>query len=201
MVFEQAFLSLESLGLTNVLLPFFLVFVVGYAALNFVPVFKKNKKFTLLIALILAFGVVIPHLTGTYPPGLDVVDIINSGLPIISLIAIAVIMALMLIGIFGEWRIPGWFKGLAVIASFALVIWIFGANFFNQTFPYGLGFLDNPDLQMLIVIILVFALIIWFVMGGEEEEGGTNGRRERGIVKGAQNFLEALGGQNPPQTL
>src|SRR3989344_3262761 len=60
-VFERGMLVLEDLGLTDVLLPFLLIFTIVFAVLQKTEMFgKTGKNFNVMIALILALGVVIP---------------------------------------------------------------------------------------------------------------------------------------------
>ena len=100
---QSALYSLESWGLTDVILPFVLIFTVIFAILQKAKIFgAESKKYNVVFALAISLLVVIPHVTGTYPAGLDAVDIINQAIPSISVLAIAVIMFLVLAGIFFE---------------------------------------------------------------------------------------------------
>ncbi|MFO8015939.1 MAG: hypothetical protein R6U32_02450 [Candidatus Woesearchaeota archaeon] len=164
-VFDRAILQLESLGLTDVLLPFLLVFTIVYAVLHKSKILGEDKKnFNVILALIMALAVVIPHVTRPGAP-YDVVEIINKALPQVSLLIILVIMVLLIVGIFGVG--PMWegskVSGIVAIVAFAAVVYIFGnaANFWDTI--TWLNWLDNPDTQALIVVILVFALIVWFI--------------------------------------
>lgn len=163
--FDNAILQLENLGLTDVLLPFLLVFTVVYAILHKTKIMGEDKKnFNLVLALIMALGVVIPHVTNPGAPW-DVVDIINRSLPHVSLLIILILMVLLLVGIFGVgpmWEGSSVSGGIALIA-FIAVVYIFGsaANFW-PTITW-LRWIDDPDTQALIVVILVFALIVWFI--------------------------------------
>jgi len=81
-----------------------LVFTIVYAVLTTVAIGatnatdNKNKKFALIIGLVIAFGVVIPHVTNAYPPGTDVVDIINNSLPIVALVAVGIFIVIFNFG-------------------------------------------------------------------------------------------------------
>ena len=93
---------LESWGLTDVMLPFLLIFVIIFAVLQKARILGEDKKkFNVIIALVMGLLVVIPHVLNYYPPNGDPVDIMNQALPQVSLIAVAVIMLLILIGLFG----------------------------------------------------------------------------------------------------
>ncbi|MEK6822779.1 MAG: hypothetical protein AABY13_03035, partial [Nanoarchaeota archaeon] len=90
-IFDNAIFYLDSLGLTQVILPFVLIFTVLFAIMQKVKIFgdlDKTKKFNVIIALVIALGVVIPHITGGYPPDQDPINIINGILPGSALILI-----------------------------------------------------------------------------------------------------------------
>ncbi|PIN86590.1 hypothetical protein COV19_03665 [Candidatus Woesearchaeota archaeon CG10_big_fil_rev_8_21_14_0_10_44_13] len=163
--FDDAIRQLEDLGLTDVLMPFLLVFTVVYAILHKTKILGDEKKnFNVMISLIMALAVIIPHVTN---PGskYDVVDIINQSLPHVSLLIILVLMVLLLVGIFGVgpmWEGSSISGGIALIA-FIAVVYIFGAaaNFWPTV--TWLNWLDDPETQSLIIVLLVFALIVWFI--------------------------------------
>ncbi|MAE13813.1 hypothetical protein CMO92_04565 [Candidatus Woesearchaeota archaeon] len=171
MGFEEMFIRLENMGLSDVLLPFLLIFVVVYAVLQKVKIFgtekDKNKPYSVTIALVLALAVVIPHITGRYPPGKDVVEIMNSALPNISLFLVAILCLLIILGLLGdEVNIAGGsLASWAVLISLLAVVVIFGgaAGWFGTGFPWGMNFLRDPDTQALVTVILVFGIIIYFI--------------------------------------
>lgn len=163
---------LENWGLIDVILPFILIFTVMFAVLQKAKLFgTDSKKYNIIVSFVISLLVVIPHVTGRYPPGADVVEIINTAIPSVSLIAIAIIMFLILIGIFGaEAKWGGWASGLVLILSAGAILWIFGkaAGWWNNMPRW----MDDPDLQALIVIILIFGIIVWFVTSEPGEGKG-----------------------------
>ena len=164
---QQTIYGLEQYGLTDVLLPFLLIFAVVFAILQKVKIFGKDKKnINVILSLVIGLLVVIPHVTNSYPPGQDVVEIMNSAIPNISIILIAIVMLLILVGVFGsEVDIAGTsLAGWIALASFLVVGYIFGtsAGWF-QYWPDWLWWLDDPNTQALVVILLVFGILIWFV--------------------------------------
>ncbi len=190
--------TLESLGISDVLLPFILVFTLVFAILQKSKIFEssgseggRTKPFNIVIALAMSLAVVIPHVLGYYPPGADIVDIINSALPQVSIILVAVLMALLIIGLFGgraEWKGPltGWIAFL----SFIVIGYIFGraAGWFIYL-PDWLYWLDNPDTQALIVVVGVFALIIWYITKEE-----TPADKEQAVDKFRDSWSKLFGG-------
>ncbi len=168
---------LDSWGLTDVMLPFLLIFVIMFALLTKTRVLGEDKKrFNAVIALVIALVVVIPHVLGIYPAGGDVVEIMNRALPQVSIIAVAVVMLLILIGLFGgeaKWMgssLSGWIA----IVSFIIILIIFGGaagwwgtwSWFNDLF--------GEETVAIIVMLLVFAVIIWWITRGEGSEKESN---------------------------
>ncbi len=92
----------NSWGLRDVMLPFLLVFVIMFAILAKARILGENKKkYNLVIALVIASLVVIPHVLDRYPANFDPVDIMNEALPNISIVIVAALAAILLIGVFG----------------------------------------------------------------------------------------------------
>ena len=170
---ENFIYAIESWGLTDVLLPFLLIFTVLFAILQKTSILgDKKKNMNVVVAVIIGLIVVIPHVLGRYEnPDLDPVNIINRALPSVSLLVIAVMCLLILIGIFGGdvkyfgLAFSGWIAWLSILAI--AIIFISSARggrfwlWFNQFF--------GSDAVALIVILLVFGLIVAFIMGGEKE--------------------------------
>jgi len=163
----------QTYGIMDFLLPFLLVFTIIFAVLQKSEILGKDKKnFNVVIALVLGVLFIVPHLTGTYPMGYDPVQVINEALPSISLVAVAAIMLLLLMGIFG-----GDFAKAAMpfiaIAAIAFVVYIFGAtsalNFWNG--PSDVFSWWTQDLTELLIIILIFGLIVYLIT---KEPGAKN---------------------------
>ena len=181
---------LEAMGLSDVLLPFMLIFAVVYAILIKAKILGDKKNIHIVVALVISLLVVIPHVTGGYPPGKDVVEMINSAVPNVSLIIIAIVMLLIMIGVFGaNINIVGTpLAGIVVVVSLLMILAIFGGSagwWGGVGLPSWLGFLNDPDTQALLVVVLMFGVIIWVVTG--EEGGGPK------MGEGIQKFFEGIG--------
>jgi len=166
--------SLESFGLLDSLLPFILIFAVLFAVLQKTKVIGEGRRqFNTVIALVISLMVIIPHVTQSYPPGQDIVVIINTALPQVSLLVIAVLAALLLIGVFA----PGVMFGgtglgaLLGVLSMGAIVYIFGNAAGIWKSPKVFGLLNDPDTQAVLIIILVFGVIIWFVTRGDATSG------------------------------
>lgn len=168
--FERFVQILYNWGIADVLLPFILIFTIVFAVFQKTEILGKGKKnFNVMVALVMALAVVFPHVLHKYPRGADPVEIINNALPSVSVVLVAIVMLLLLIGIMGgevKWlgtSISGW---IAII-SLLIILYIFGRATgwpgFTKQMPSWLKWLDNPDVQAFIIIVLVFAILIWYI--------------------------------------
>lgn len=180
----------RDLSLVDLWLPFALVFVVVFAALEKTKVLgdhEKSKKYNVVIGLVIGLLVVIPHIMGRYPRNTDPVLIINSAIPSVAVAAVAIVMFLILLGIFGGGE-ANWASGWMGLITFAAAIFVIGI-FLNAAgywqLPNFLKFLGNSRFQAFIVIILVFGLIVGYITG-EPKAGG-------GATEGVGNFFKSIG--------
>jgi len=172
-VLSRGLLQLQEIGVMDVILPFILVFTIVFAVLQKTKILgedpethKPRKNFNSVIALVMALGVIIPHITGSYPANADIVNIVNQALPNISVVLIAVIMMLLMIGVFGGDVDIAKSKNLATFAIiFAILgtVYIFGSAANWWELPTWMSFLNNSDTQALVIIILVFGALIAFI--------------------------------------
>lgn len=178
MDFTSFIQRLSEWGVADVLLPFLLVFTIIFAVLQKSHILGKEKKnFNVMIALVMGLAVVFPHVLGTYPGDADPVNIINQALPNVSIVIIAIMSILLLIGLLGgevKWigsSISGW---IAIIC-FLVVAYIFGeaAGWFNSGYPSWLQWLDNEDTKALIVILLVFGILVWYITKDDSAKKGA----------------------------
>jgi hypothetical protein len=190
MALEGTFYRLQELGLFDVILPFILVFTIVFAVLQKAHIFSKkkadgsgyesSKNFNSSIALVMALAVVFPHVLGYYPPDQDIVLIINHALPNVSIVLVAVVMALLIIGVFGGQMklLDNSMSGMIAMAAFGVIIYIFGSAANWWSLPGFLYMLDNPDTMGLVVFILVFAIIIWFITKEDKTFADAAAREE-----------------------
>ncbi len=178
--FEDFFISLDDMGVM-VLLVFLLVFTILYAVLDKTKIMGEEKRnMNMAVALIFALLVVIPHVTGSYPGDYDPVQIIIDALPSVSLVIVAVIALMILIGVFAHDRLllgasmPGWVALFSVVT----LVYIFGsaAKWWNTGFINWIDDAFGSDALAVVIMILVFGIIIAFVTGGGE-------RKELGAFK------------------
>ncbi|MEA3399389.1 MAG: hypothetical protein U9R00_02665 [Patescibacteria group bacterium] len=172
--------QLQYLGIFDVLLPFILVFTIVFAVLSKIKLFGddketggNNKKFSTMIALVMAATVVFSHYQG-YPllGGRTVVEAINAALPQVSLLLVAIVMVLLTLGLWTGQRADG-SKGIGqwfTLASGLLVIVIFVASMGWWVVPSWLYNLLRADVIALVVALLVFGLIIKFITGNDDKK-------------------------------
>jgi hypothetical protein len=193
-VFGDFFRALDNAGLTDVLLPFLLVFTIVFAVLEKVKILGEGKKnFNVIVALVLAFATIIPHVTNSSVLGFDPVDIINGALPSVSILVVAIMMLMILIGIFAHDRIflgltaPGWIAFFSVVA----IIFIFGssAGWWGGDVSGALEEFFGEDAMTIVIMILVFGVIISFITSdGKDSKIGAFERL-------GFNFKELFGGK------
>ncbi|MBC8495565.1 hypothetical protein H8D36_05400 [archaeon] len=172
MSIETAIWNLEAMGLVDVILPFIIIFTVLYVGLAKVHLFGKEKRIRTMLALALAAGVIVPHVLQTYPPCWDVVEIINTALPNVVMIGIAIVSFMMVAAIVGfNINSASTFLGWAVIVIFGFVTYTFLTSGGQGCYHGSMQALPISWLEY-ILPILVFAVIIWFVTRG----GGGGGR-------------------------
>lgn len=188
--YVEFFELMESYGLTDALLPFLLIFTIVFAVLQKTRILGEGKKnFNVIVSLVLALTTVIPHVTNSYPSGYDIVEIMNTALPQISLIAVAAIMLMLLVGLFGaenRWM-GGALSGWMAIISFIFVVVIFGgaAGWWVDLTEFFYWW--DADTTALMVIILVFGIIIWYVT--KPESKGEGAVRLGKALEGIGNFF------------
>ena len=175
MPYFQQILNLIGPDLVEVILPFILVFTVIYAISSQVPQLQQKQRMQMMIALVIALLVIIPHVTSNYFYGeIDVVEVINKSIPQIALLIIAVVMALMLIGALSKkedgsdmsfaHKSIKWIALIIVGLIFADNIGIGSISGYRLTNWFG-----DPEFQALIIIIIIFGVIVKFITGTSQK--------------------------------
>jgi len=152
----------QAYGIMDILLPFILVFTIVFAVMQKTKILGDKKQFNVVIALILGLLFVAPHIGGTYPLGYDPVQVMNETLPSISLVSVAAIMLLILMGIFGT-GFAAAATPIIALASLGFVIYIFGSSLHLWNGPYDAFSWWSPEITELMIVLLIFGLIIWFI--------------------------------------
>jgi hypothetical protein len=201
---------LESYGFIDVLLPFFLIFTILYVIIGKVSLFKGSSKFAGVISTILSILVVAPHVTGNYPVGFDPINIINQTLPSLSIMIIAIVFLLVLLGMMGK-GLPSWINSGFGFFALSFIVYIFGTSLGWWAGPadFNTNFFSwwSDDLTTLLIVLLVFGLIGKFITddrsGDKKKEDATKRNKAvgdffKGIFGGGSGG--AGGGATPPPT-
>ena len=182
--FTELFLGLDNLGIGDSLLPFLLIFVVVFAVLEKTKIIGEGKRnFNVVFSFIMALLVVIPHITGRYPPNQDVVTIINTAVPNVMVMVVGVVVLLLLTGVFGyaplNFALSGFFSTVFILASVGTVLYFFGlaaGMWQGAQIPPFLSFLQDPDTRAVLLVVASFIGIIGFITGGGPDTGGEGSR-------------------------
>ena len=171
--FNNIVYYLQAYGVLDFLLPFLLVFTIIYAVMQKTKILGDKKNFNVIIALVLGLLFVVPHITGAYPLGYDPVEIMNSSLPSIALIAVAAIMLLLLMGIFGT-DFAAASAPIIAIVSILFVVYIFGSALSLWSSPSDVFYWWTAELTELIIILLVFGVVVYMIVKepSEKSQGG-----------------------------
>lgn len=185
--FQDLILTMDNWGLSDVLLPFLLIFVVIFAVLQKSKVLGEKKNYNTMFALVVALSVVIPHVTGRYPPGWDVVEILAQALPALSAVVVGVVMLLILLGVWGaeaQWKGNNITGGIVILSTLA-VIYVFGAAAGWWRGWRGIDRYIGSDTISILIMIIVFGLIVYFVTKDDEDSSKNKSSGE--------NFMKGLG--------
>lgn len=171
--------TLQDWGLIDVLLPFLLIFTIIFAILQKTKILGEDKKnLSVIVAIVVGLLVVVPHVTGRFPANSDPVLIINDALPQVSIVLVAVIFLLILIGVFGQDYVflgvtmPGW----VTLISFVIILLIFGGSAgwwrgdFGQTLE---DFFGTEGVAVFIMIVTFGIIIAWITSESKEREERT----------------------------
>lgn len=192
--FDNMIYTFQQWGVVDVILPFILIFTIVFAVLEKTKILGDKdyqvRKYAAVISSVVAFAVVIPHVTGAYYYGFDAVEVINNALPQVGLLLVAIVMMLLTIGLWtgkkanGEKGIGVWFTMISVL----IVIGIFVASLGWWQVPRWLWISLNSELIALVVAILVFGVIINFIAKGDKKDN-DNKKDKYSLRKDVEKFL------------
>ncbi len=172
---RDAIYLFDDMGFMDILIPFILVFTIVFAILQKTEILGKGRKnFNVVIALCMGLIVVVGHVLRWFGQP-DAVDIMTSALPNISILLVAIVMFLLLIGLLGgkaSWM-GGSLSGWIAVISAIIVLIIFGRSagwWVNGGWPSWLSFMEDSQTQALIIIILIFGIVIWFITKDDKND-------------------------------
>lgn len=174
---------LKGAGIVDVMLPFALIFTLIFAILQKTKILgvhyksdgsldEKNPRTNLnvMVAIAMGFAFIVPHVLGYYPANKDPVIIIQNSLASVSVVLIAAVMVLLVVGlVFGKKMTMENTSGTTKILTWVFIlitVYIFGSNM--GWFPWF--FQITRTTQTAIVAIAIFFIIVRFVMGSGEKK-------------------------------
>jgi hypothetical protein len=146
---------------------FLLIFAVIFAILQKTRLMGDEKKnINVIISLVIALSAVLPHFSPS-AARFDIVPIISEALPGVSIVLVAIVMMMILIGLFAHDRLyfgltaPGWIAFL----SFIVILVIFGsaANWWVPGFNTWISDMFGEGALRVVIMILIFGIIIAFI--------------------------------------
>jgi uncharacterized membrane protein YwzB len=183
------------------LLVFMLIFTLVFAILQKIKLFVSSKEGSaakarrvhILIAIAIGILTLVPRYSGYVQ--YDVVTIIEQSLPQISLVVVAIIGVILLLGLLNM-RITGTSKNplrtLLLVVTVGVVIWIFGgtANWFWRL-PNWL----NSEVAAIVIALLVFGIVVSFVMGEDKNQYPNHEAFEKAVKEGKVDWKRASNSQ------
>ncbi|MFP4423602.1 MAG: hypothetical protein ACLFP2_00055 [Candidatus Woesearchaeota archaeon] len=158
---ENALINLEQIGIVY-LLAFLLVFTIVYAILTKSKILGDKKNFNIAVALVLGMLVILE-------PNQTVVKIMQSAIPNVSIVLVAILMFLLMVGLMGgevKW-LGNSASGWIAILSAVTIAWIFGvsAGWWGKGYNnvWYLQWMNNSQTVATVIVLLVFGIVIWFV--------------------------------------
>ncbi|MBU0962958.1 MAG: hypothetical protein KKD48_03580, partial [Nanoarchaeota archaeon] len=147
--FYSVFAELQAMGIYEFILPFLLIFAIVFAILERLEIFGKGKKnINLMISIILGLFVIAQP---------EIVYLINSFLPKVSLFILVILMFLIIAGMFGA-STTGWSGGafaIALVVCVIAIIWALAGGTY-----LGLPYWLRPDPRDKAWIILIATIVI-----------------------------------------
>ncbi len=152
--------------LTDLLIPFLLIFSIMYAILQKTSIFKDEKgegantKINATISILIGLLVTIPHIIGAYDVTKDPITIIKNILPggVLILVAILLVMAMLFMA---KGKTPSVITFLVALTGIFFLFYIIAAAVFPKM---SWGPLKDPSMQVLLIALLIAGLWLYFLL-------------------------------------
>lgn len=171
---KEVFIYLESLGLINVAIPFVIVFVVLYAVLNWVKLFKDNRVNAVLAALIAFIAIAAADVVRN-------LDLFSYYLVLLIFVVTAVFMFIALLG--GKLELTSdkykpYFAWSVVVILCLLIFYSLYES--GVRVDLGIDYYLLRSLAPIAIAVLVFVLIVWFISSPGKKERKAPGAAKSG---------------------
>lgn len=158
----------DSIGVFDVVLPFFLIFAVAYSILSTAKVLgEANKNITALVAAIIG----ILFVQNNY-----LVSILQSFIPNVAMFIIVILMVFLVAGTFlGARGVPATENAFAIVAiiAIAFVVWALLVQPTGYYSSFSLSYYLDDQTIATLVLVGIFIGVIWFVTS--KPGGGAKG--------------------------
>ena len=167
---------IEQLGIGDILIPFIIVFTIVYLTLQKTKILGEGKKGpNVIFAMVMGLGVIIPHLTGTYSPCWDFVDIINRSLGKIAIGLVVVVTFLIILVVIGsKAEFSGKFMGWAGALAAVFVVYAFLSSRGPECGDFQLGFVVDNSWIGILIAVGIFIFLGWLMTREGGGEGGIH---------------------------
>jgi len=176
--------NLDKFGVVEVMLPFILIFTVLYSLLNSIKFLSKdpedNKRYSVVIALVMSLLVIFGHVAGVTVAGIDIVDFINQSLPgiaglVVAIVLFFIVLALVMPTMFEEGKS---FPRIIIIVAVIISIYIFGNALgwfkFSPNVNIEGTWLGESSNQAILLVLFGFIVFIRIIIGGKQKGPSTN---------------------------
>ncbi len=181
--FDELFNTLAQAGFFTYLLPFIVMFAISFALLQRVKIFGDNKKIDGIVAIAMGFL----FLQNTY-----LLELFHRLVPNVAFILLAVLLGLLILGIFAgphtAWS--GILLFLAFLFALGSIITAAISPNLGEGYASWFSLFSNMDsgTKATVFGIVIIAAILWFVFKTDGNGGGVRGF--------ASNFQNDLRGGN-----
>ncbi len=170
--------TLQQWGLLDAFLPFLLFFAIIFATLQKVKLFtsgdkneKPDRKMNGTIAFVIAALVVTPHITRSYPPQFDPVNIVLNILPQAGLLLLTLFLVLVMIGMVAK---PT--ESVSMFVTLGFLVMLGGVILLAIWPAFTPDWIRlDPNMTALIITLLVFGGIVYFITAEEPEKAENKG--------------------------
>jgi len=157
---ERFIREIDMWGVSDVLLPFMLIFILMYGIAQKSKVISENKGLNIGFAAVMAAIPVTLHVTHVIPTRYDPIEIIKEAIPGVAIVVIAMMMLVLFFGIFGG-KTDNFNYGAIGVWSFGIIA-IFVGNSVWGDFLYFPFILTTVVAIIVIVSLFKVGLPSWY---------------------------------------
>ncbi|HLC58223.1 MAG TPA: hypothetical protein VJI68_00010 [Candidatus Nanoarchaeia archaeon] len=175
--FQYLLSYLVDIGVIDVFLPFLLVFAIIFAILEKTHILGAEKtNINVVVSLAIGLLLVVQR---------DIVEIINTFLPRVSLIIVVVLMMLLLIALVSGQPFKGFQNGLLGLAMIILVVAVLIALFVPPGSYYGGFYFTQRDLDILLtqVLPILGAIVVFYLIVRKNKPDDQHNPNKKSVLE------------------